>query len=65
MALKKETALDNFFTAYAGIEGTLERMDRAELDEFLEDDIFVDVASATTGIPEQDFKDYAPIYFKL
>ena len=61
--IDKERAIKEFFNAYTDIESAMEGMSPEQLMEFLENDIFIGIASATTGIPEGDFMAYAPIYF--
>jgi len=61
--MKNKESISAFFDSYLGIEESMENMNKAELDEYLENDIFIMVASAASGIPENDFRDYAPIYF--
>lgn len=64
ITIDKETAMRNFFTSYAGdISGELYYMGRDSLLDYLENDIFIGVASSATGIPENDFLEFAPEFF--
>ena len=56
----KSKAIKDFFGTYAhDVAGELNQMTATELREHLTSDIFIGCASAATGIPEQDFIDWA------
>lgn len=60
----KKLAMRNFFDTYSNdIEGTLHNMSQDKLLEYLDGDIFIACASASTGIPEKDFVEYSLKYF--
>lgn len=77
--LNKTEALDNFFFTYSSME-MLSTKNKVELLEFLgnyqgegdkedpenyaPDDVFISVASAATGIEEDEFVKHALVYFK-
>lgn len=64
ITIDKETAMRDFFTSYAGdVIGELYHMGREQLLDYLENDIFIGVASSATGIPEEDFLEFAPEFF--
>ncbi|WP_151742793.1 MULTISPECIES: hypothetical protein [unclassified Acinetobacter] len=76
--LNKEESLKAFFFAYESIDGDVRHKSKIELLEWFGDyveghpnnlesynvnDIFITVASAATGIPEDEFLTYALQYF--
>lgn len=64
IVINKRKAMSDFFLAYSSdIEGSLKTMTKDELIKYLENDIFIGLVSATTGIPEQEFIDFSLEYF--
>lgn len=60
ITINKLDAIKDFFATYAhDIEGTLNNMDKDTLGDYLEGDIFIGCAAAATGIPAQEFIDWA------
>ena len=55
----KQQAIEDFFGAYADIEGSLNDKSEEQLGEYLDGDIFIAVASAATGIAETEFVEFA------
>lgn len=65
IVINKRKAMSDFFLAYSSdIEGAVNTMSKDELIEYLENDIFIGLVSATTGIPEQEFVDFSLEYFR-
>ena len=66
ITLNKKDAMYNFFKEYDSVNGDMRCLsNKDELSEYLTNDIFIGVASAATGISEQEFIDYAPEFFKV
>lgn len=65
ITIDKKEAMHNFFKEYDNINGDMKCLNKDELVDYLSNDIFIGVASAATGIPEQEFIDYAPEFFKV
>lgn len=58
--IDKQRAIRDFFLAYVGdIEGSINEMSPEKLRDYLTSDIFIGVASAATGIEENEFVEYA------
>ncbi|WP_434778531.1 hypothetical protein [Neisseria sp. Ec49-e6-T10] len=65
ITIDKKEAMKNFFDTYSNdIAGELWQMNHSERVEYLTADIFIGCASAATGIPEEDFVQYAYEYFE-
>lgn len=57
--ISKKDAIEGFFIAYPENFAALKEMDREGLREYLTSDLFIACASAATGIPDEEFVDYA------
>lgn len=61
--ISKKKAMQDFFGTYSGIERELSEMTSKELVAHLESDIFIQCASAATGIGSDEFVKFAPSFF--
>ncbi len=64
VTINKKEAMHAFFITYSNdIEGSVSLMNREQLIKYFTSDRFISCASVASGITEEEFVQYAPIYF--